>query len=523
MKRILFYIILSILLVVCIVPLSSLAVSWAVVSSELWQHLWDYLLGNYFQNTISLAVLVCSATLIVGGLSAFLVEFYEFPLRGFFSYAFYVPLIFPPYVLGFIYLGLSESLSNANHSFSVSGLTGACLSLTVGLFPYVYLFGKLGFEQLGSRALEVGKSMGLGFLASLRKIVIPMTLPWFASGVLLVLLEVLADFGTVSIFSVDTFSVGIFKTWYGFFDIRGASQLSSLLLVFALMVFLLKKKVDAKQNTSSKGKVPVKKVVLTGYRSAGAVGFCLAVVAASVFLPLFQLLFWVGETASFTAFAAILDEAVNTFWLGLWVSIIVVLVAVTAAELNRQLRGPKIAETLIRLPSIGYAVPGAVLAVAVYLPSMAGIEFLESSSSLDLGFLRGGIAIMLFGLFLRFYAVGFSSIKEKYDSLSQSLDEASHSLGVTGGSLFRKVRFPLLYRPILFSALFTFVDTIKEMPLTLMTRPIGMDTLSVKIFEWTSEGEWEKAALPSLAIVLIGVIPIFYMAAREERGGKARG
>jgi iron(III) transport system permease protein len=516
-------------------PLSVILFSFIHSTKEIWQHLAQNLLADLLLNTAVLTVGVLTLTLILGVSLAWLTGVCDFPGRKLFTWALLLPLAMPTYVLAFIALGLldySGPVQTLLRSWFPTGkiwfpqvrsAAGIILVMSLALYPYVYLLARSAFRTQGKRALEAAQSLGLNRISSFFKVAFPMARPWIAGGLLLVLMEALADFGAVSIFNFDTFTTAIYKAWYGFFSLSAAAQLSSMLVIIVFVVIAAEQKIRRKMQFTQIGRHDMEfdRIRLTGWQRWAATLFASTVMLIAFVIPFIQLVIW-----SFQIFS----EEFNYRYLGfLGRSLFFALLATGAvcfcslllAYAQRHHRD-KITQAFIRISTLGYALPGAVLAVGIVIVIASADRLLGGMIKTIAGFepgslIQGTIMTVIAAYMVRFMAVGYNSISSAMHRINTNLDEASISMGVKGFSLLRRIHIPILKNGILTASMLVFVDVMKEMPITLMTRPFGWDTLAVKIFELTSEGEWERAALPAVALVLGGLIPVIILTKQTER------
>jgi iron(III) transport system permease protein len=349
-----------------------------------------------------------------------------------------------------------------------------------------------------------------------------MARPWIAGGTMLALMETLADFGTVAVFNYDTFTTAIYKTWFGLFSLSAASQLASILVLIVLLVILAEQASRSRLRYTAAGRhARQERIVLEGWHKWLASAWAGGVFAAAFVIPMIPLLQWASEV-----FMQDFDERYLGF---LWHSLLLggmaaaLTAAVALALAYTRRRHPDAAtRAAVRIATLGYAVPGAVLAVGIFIPlAWLDNQFIALSQTL-FGhhpglLLQGTLLVMLPAYLTRFLAVAYNPLESQMQRITRSLDEAAASLGVTGAALLRRVHLPVLRGGLLTALALVFVDVMKEMPITLMTRPFGWDTLAVRIFEMTSEGEWERAALPAVALVLAGLIPVILLIRNSER------
>jgi len=516
-------------------PLAVILWSFSYQTQEIWQHLARHILADLLLNTAVLAAGVLSITLILGVSLAWLTSVCDFPGRKIFTWALLLPIAMPTYVLAFVSLGIMDFSGPVQTFFrtlipaskdwfpNVRSAGGIIIVMSLALYPYVYLLARGAFRTQGRRAMEAAQSLGWSRTWAFFKVALPMARPWIAGGLLLVLMEALADFGAVSIFNFDTFTTAIYKAWFGFFSLPAAAQLSSILVIIIFVVIAVEQKTRQKMQFTQSGRSEgqLDRIKLQGWRKWAAALFALAVLLIAFVIPFAQLLIWSAE---------IFNQEFNFRYLGfLWRSLFFALLAsasvvfcsILLAYANRRNKD-RLTRFCLRISTLGYALPGTVLAVGVVIAITAVDKQLADILKTYLGYekgtlIQGTILTVVVAYLVRFMAVGYNSVSSAMHRITHNLDEVSLSLGVKGFSLLRKVHIPILRTGLLTAAMLVFVDVMKEMPITLMTRPFGWDTLAVKIFELTSEGEWERAALPAVALVLGGLIPVIILTKQTEK------
>ena len=516
-----------------LIPLAVVLSSIFSPSEEIWQHLAEHVLPDLLTNTLWLVLGVGTLVALLGVSLAWLTAVCEFPCRRFFSWGLLLPLALPAYVTGFVYIGLLDftgpvqsALREAFGSLPwfprIRSAGGVILVMSLALYPYVYLLARNAFLTQGKRALEAAQSLGHGRWRGFFHVALPMARPWIAGGTMLALMETLADFGTVAVFNYDTFTTAIYKTWFGMFSLAAASQLASILVLIVLLIILAEQASRSRMRYASPGRhARQERIRLEGWKRWLAFGYAATVFALAFAVPLAQLLQWTA-----TVFRRDFDERYLDFlWHSLLLGGLAALLTAFAALVivyARRSHTDRLTRFAVRVSVLGYAVPGAVLAVGIFIPLawLDGQLILWSKALFDHDpgiLLQGTLFVMLPAYLTRFLAVAYNPLESQMQRITRSLDEVSRSLGVTGAAMLRRVHLPIL-RGGLFSALaLVFVDVMKEMPITLMTRPFGWDTLAVRIFEMTSEGEWERAALPSVALVIAGLLPIALLIRNTEK------
>ena len=523
---------------VTVLPLLVIALSFADVNADIWAHLSEFVLPRLLANTALLLLGVGVGVLLLGVPLGWLVAVHEFPGRRVFNWALMLPLAMPAYVMAFTQIGLLD-FSGVLQSWlrevwgssawfpPIRSRGGVVLVMSLALYPYVYLLARDAFASQGRRALEAAQSLGLSPWQGFWRVALPMARPWLIGGVSLALMEALADFGTVSIFSFDAFTTAIYKAWFAMFSLSSASQLSSLLvlLVFAL-IWLEQRLRGGRAYHAGRLAQPQPRLPLHGWPAALACGFASLVLLLAFVLPLGQLLVWVARVWEADLDARYIDFVWHSLALAIMAAGLVTLCALALSYAQRRDPSPT-ARLWVRLATLGYAVPGTVLAVGLFIPVAAldnlliawlGAALPEGTTAI----FKGTLAVMLLAYLARFAAVGFSSVDAAMQRITRSQEETARSLGVAGFALLRRVHVPMLRGGLLTAVLMVCVDVMKEMPITLMTRPFGWDTLAVRIFEMTSEGEWERAALPAVALVLVGLLPVLLLARASSHTGARR-
>ena len=500
-----------------------------------WSHLIDFVLTDYILNSIYLIAGVSILSLLFGVGTAWLVTNYDFLGRGWQEWALILPLAVPPYILAYTFTSLFDSYGSANeimrYIFSaedekaffpnVRNLYGAILVFSSTLYPYVYLTTRVAFLNQSRTLIESGKLLGLDNKSVFYKLALPMARPAIIAGLALVVMETLSDFGAVEHFAVPTFTIGIYRTWFGMYDLNTAMQLSSLLLIFVAIFLLVERLERNKLAYSYAGSTfkPINKIKLTGWKNYLAFIFCFVPLFIGFFLPILEILNWAINYTSESFFSNnFLSSFFNTIFLGLLAGIICTSFAFLFNFLKRFERGTFL-KTISFVLSLGYAIPGLVLAVGIIqFFSMLDNNFLRSF--LDF-VLTGSILGLLLAYVVKAYALANNSIESGFQRIDSAIDDISLSLGTNKTKMFFKVHFPLMKTSILTSLILVISEIIKELPATLILRPFNFDTLAVTTYIYAAEERMFEAATPAMMIVLIGLIPIFFLSRiiKESRPG----
>jgi iron(III) transport system permease protein len=516
-----------------LIPLSILAFAWLEPAWDIWRHLQETLLSRLLLNTLTLVIGVSTGTLLLGISLAWLTGACEFPGRKHFSWSLLLPLAMPTYVLAFVSLGIFDFSGPVQTQLrawfgrsiwfpDMRSAGGVILVMTLALYPYVYLLTRNAFRTQGKRALEAAESLGCTPVGGFFRVVLPMARPWIAGGVTLVMMEALADFGAVSIFNYDTFTTAIYKTWFGFFSLPAAAQLSSLLVAMVFLLVALEQRLRKRMRFAQSRLAPqADRVQLTGTCRWLATGYCSLILSIAFLLPSLQLFRWSLNVFHEEFDSRYLGLLGHSLLLALIAAVVITAVALLLSYAGRR-HSDRLTHALIRTATLGYALPGTVLAVGIFIPlawlDNLMIDLAHNLFGIDIPqLLQGTVLIMIVAYTIRFMAAGFKSIDSSMHRVTTNIDEASRLMGLRGIKLLASVHLPMLRGGIFTALTLAFVDVMKEMPITLMTRPFGWDTLAVKIFELTSEGEWERAALPALTLVLCGLLPIVLLMRETDK------
>ena len=509
-------------------PIIFLLSSWWNVDTELWRHLWDTQLLGLVVNTLILLFGVGVGVTVIGVGLAWLTALCDFPGRRFFDWALILPLAVPAYVLAFVALGIFDFGGPAQSLLRQFGMTGyfdirgpvtVVTVMTLVLYPYVYLLARSAFLSQGTELLDVAQTLGVGRRSAFFRVAIPAARPGIVAGVSLALMEALADFGAVAIFGFDTFTTAIYKSWYSLFSLHTAAQLASLLLLFVVLTVFTERGMRSRitKLPSSHRQAPRQRIVLGRFWGGFATISASLVVVCAVFIPLWQLSSWVFGAFSEVALIDFYELALRTIGLGILAALCIVPLAMFSAFTCRRANITFLPEVM----GLGYALPGSVLAVGIML-CLAMADQVRVSAGEIFGFswspvFLGSLFGMLVAYLIRFFRPGYGAIDSAMSRVKPSYLEAGALMGVNRTRRFLGISLPLILPGVLTASLIVFVDVIKEMPASLLLRPFGWDTLAIKIYELTSEGEWQRAALPSLFLVLVSFAPVILLIRQSRR------
>jgi iron(III) transport system permease protein len=512
-------------------PVVSVLMSFFSGAGDTWAHLASTTLPRYVLNTAMILVLVTLGVVSIGVVSAWLVTAYRFPGRDILEWALLLPLAMPAYVMAYAYTdwlqftGAVQSTLRALTGWQareywfpeVRSLPGAAVMLSFALYPYVYIVARTAFHDLSRSAIEAGRLAGYGPLGAFLRVAVPLARPAIVAGSALALMETLADFGTVSYFALEVFTTGIFKAWLSLGDSVAAAQLSSCLLGFVVLLLALERANRGRAAYHGPAPRRARPHRLHGGFAVLACVACAAPVAFGFALPALLLgrLAW-GEGGAMAQRVATLIG--NSFTIAALTALIAVTAALVMAYAARLTRSPLVAGAN-RLAGLGYAVPGAVIAVGVLVPlgrldnALAG--WLEETFRIQPGLLlTGTIAALVYAYLVRLLAVALQTTEAGLAKIRPSMEDAARSLGATPAGALARVHVPLLAPNLATAALLVFVDVLKELPATFALRPFNFDTLAVEAYNLAKDERLAEAALPSLAIVAAGLAPVIYVSRR---------
>lgn len=523
---------------VAIAALLALPVLWVAASlaqpaSDVWRHIASTLLGAYVANTAILVALVACGVLSIGVLSAWLIASYRFPGARVLEWALVLPLAMPAYVMAYAYtdwLQFTGPVQGALRALTgwqareywfpeIRSLGGAALVLALALYPYVYLIARTAFREMPRSSLEAGRLAGLSAWGTFFGVALPLARPAIAAGTALALMETLADFGTVSYFALEVFTTGIFKAWLAMGDRVAAAQLSSCLLGFVVLVIALER--ASRGRAAFHATAPAKPVppqLLRGGAAALATLACALPVVLGFLVPAAILVELAASEPQLRWSARLVGLVGNSFTVSGVTAVAAVLLALVMAYAARLSRS-RVALTANRVAALGYAMPGAVIAIGVLVPLaqldnwLAGL--VESVTGAPSGLLlTGSIAALVYALLVRFLAVALSTTEAGLARITPSMEDAARSLGASPAATLARVHAPLVARSLATAGLLVFVDVMKELPATFALRPFNFDTLAVEAYHLAKDERLAEAAVPSLVIVAVGLVPLVALSRR---------
>ena len=524
-------------------PILVIVGSLATPSPEVWRHLAETVLGDYISNTLLLALGVVVGTLIIGVPAAWMTTMCRFPGVRIFEWALLLPLAMPAYIIAYTYTGSLDyagPIQTLIREWSgwgygdywfpqVRSIWGAMVMLSLVLYPYVYLMARASFLGQSVTVLEVSRTLGHSPWSAFFRIAMPMARPAIVAGVSLALMETLADYGTVQYFGVSTFTTGIFRTWFGLGDSGAAAQLAAMLLGFVVILIMVERH-SRKQARYHHGSVnalrPLAGFHLSGWKRFSAILLCLIPVLFGFLLPALQLSFWAVETWEEMVDSSFIRLIWNSLSLAGGTALLALLLALLLAYGIRS-HPHRLTRIAVRIASLGYSIPGVVIAIGVLLPLAWFDNQLDSVMRSQFGIssgllLSGTLVALMFGYLIRFLAVALQTVESGYGKITPHIDEAAQSLGTHRNELLMKIHLPMLKGSLITALLLVFVDIMKELPATLVLRPFNFNTLAVRAFELASDERLADSSTAALAIIATGLIPVILLSHTITRSRSRR-
>ncbi|MEH6826151.1 MAG: iron ABC transporter permease [Motiliproteus sp.] len=522
---------LAVALLVCL-PIAS--VFWIALfpNENIWSHLAATVLPHYVATTLWLMAGVGALSVLLGVGSAWLVTMCQFPGRRLFEWALLLPFAVPAYVIAYVYTDLLEYSGpvqimlrelfgwRSAHDYwfpDIRTLGGAILMLALVLYPYVYMLARAAFLEQSANVQAASRTLGCTPWQSFYRVSLPMARPGIAVGLSLVLMETINDFGTVDYFAVKSLSAAIYDTWLNMGNLGGAAQIASMLLIFVVILMSLERIGRAQQkNFSGADRYrALDTYQLKGWRAAAAVLACGLPFVAGFVVPILVLGNYALRHFESSWTAEFLTIAGNSFVLSAIAALLCCLIGLLLAY-SKRLHSSKLLLTAVRASGLGYALPGAVLAIGVIIPFAAFDNsldaFMREQFGVSTGLLLSGSAFaIVFAYVVRFLTVATGSIESSLAKVTPTMDMASRSLGHNSFKTLRRVHLPLIRGGLLTGALVVFVDCMKELPATLILRPFNFDTLATQVYQYASDEMIEQSALSALLIVLVGLIPVILL------------
>ncbi|MCV2885566.1 iron ABC transporter permease [Aestuariibacter sp. AA17] len=521
-------------------PIFVIYFSWGAFDTSVWSHLADTVLSDYIINSLLLAIGVGLGALVLGTTTAMIMARYNFVGRRILNWLLLLPLAMPAYIIAYTYTGILDFMGPVQSALrditgwgygdytfpDIRSLEGAILVMSLVLYPYVYMLAKTAFSEQPASLYQASQSMGVTKYQHFLKVTLPLARPALITGAALAMMEAFADYGTVQYFGISTFTTGIFRTWFGLGDGIAAAQLSSVLCTFVFVTLVLEKMSRRKIQYFHQGQNHQSQTRKQLGMAKGAAAFflCLLPPLFGFILPSIQLGYWATltyKTAWDEQFTALV---LNSLFIALAAAVVVVTLALLLTYGKRLKKTPLLSGN-VGVVSLGYAIPGTVIAVGILLPlgwADHAINALWKSWTGELLGLvfSGTVFALLFAYSIRFLAVAIHNIESGLGRITPSMDNAARSLGASPIRVLKQIHIPMLRASVLSAALLVFVDVLKELPATLILRPFNFNTLAVRSFELASDERLVDAAMPALAIVLVGLVPVILLTRAIDRASQ---
>ena len=481
-------------------------------------YLWNTVLIDYTFNTFYLILITSLFTLLFGLFPAWIISNYRFIGRNFYDLVLFLPLAIPSYIMGFTYIdilsftGPVQSFLRNNFPwlasyFNIDYMQIETLGVLLGLalYPYVYAAARVAFSLLGSNYIDLSKSLGLSTIKSFYKIILPLSRPAIFSGLFLVFMEVLNEYGAVKYFGINTYTTGIFKAWFSLGDIGTAIQLACLLLLVVFFFFVLEKISSSKTkffyetNALVQRLIYVSKDKLLLFHLVCSIPFILG-----FFIPFIFIVNNVFQTYSSINFVRLFTLSFNTIFVSSLSSFIIIIVALFFLFIEK-ISKTKINTIISHLISLGYAIPGAVIGLGLI---MLFSNIIDSFFSVSL---IGSFYVLIYAYVIRFLAVGKSPIKSSLEKHPESYDDTGKNLGLGPFKLLQKIHLPINKFALISAFIVTFIDIMKELPITLILRPFNFDTLATQTYEFAIEEMLPLSSAYSLSIIIIGSMLLLFL------------
>ena len=497
------------------------------------EHLMRGVLWRYLGNAALLLIGVCVLSFVCGSVGAWLVTMYRFPGSKLFRWMLILPMAMPAYVLAMIYGYLFEPAGPLQELFrditglkfgeypslDLRNLSGAILMLSLALYPYIYIILRHSFAQHSCHLLDSARVLGISGQKVFHKIALPVTRPALVVGLSLVGMETLADFGTVSFYGVPSFTTGIYRTWYGAGDLIGAAKLSAMLLLLVGGILWIERyqRKEARYYNTTALYHPLPVEQLLGFKAFSAFLFCALPVFFGFLLPVILLGCWSLDISGVWFDAFTWAAMGNALFTGVCVVILALSIALTFAFMMRHFPQNKILHLMVRFAGLGYAIPGSVIAVGVLLPMLWVDKHIANAAEnwfgWDVGLLiTGSIAAIVLACTIRFMAIALGSVESSLQSITPTMDDAAKILGHSRYSIMSHIHLPMIREGILMAVIMLFVDTIKELPATILLRPFNFETLAIRTYELAMDEQLFAAAAPALLMVTLSLIPVGILA-----------
>ncbi|HMQ08243.1 MAG TPA: iron ABC transporter permease [Saprospiraceae bacterium] len=506
------------------IPLLTIVTQLFDSPGESWGHVKEFVLWTYLIETVLLMTGVMIFIFFIGVSSAWFVARYEFPGRKYFEWLLILPLAYPGYIMAYAYTGIFDytgfiysflrnhiGLQSGSSLIELKNMGGAIFILGVTLYPYVYLLSRTAFQRQSKIYQETSILLGRGYSYTFRKIALPLSRPAIVAGLTLAAMEVLNDYGTVKYLGIQTFTAGIFRAWFSLGDVTTAVYIAAILLIFVFIILLLENKQRGLQQYTDTSSRSIPRIQLSGRWKWGVYGYLSGLFVIAFIFPFFQLCLWSFENLEKFINTSFYWLIIKSFSLAACSGFIIVIIALTILYTVR-ITPLRWLQQLSKWATLGYAIPGAVIAIGIMIPViqldrwMSDIPWFSSKLVIS-----GSLLGLIFAYMVRFLAVGFNPLEGGFSRIGKHVNEMSRMSGKNSVITLLKIDLPLLKTSMAGAFILTFIDLMKELPLTLILRPFNFDTLATKTFDLATNEMIAESAIPALIIVLTGIIPVIIL------------
>lgn len=515
-KSSLLIVIISLLLAI---PVFAILISLFKGTGEMWEHITSYFLIDYIQNSIILLLGSGIICFVIGTSSAWVVSRYKFKGRKIVEWLLFMPLAIPSYIVAYSYVGLfgygGSFIKFINYlgfnnidNIEMMNIYGLVWVLSFSLYPYVYASTRLIFQSYPTRLKDTASLLGASKNKYFFKIALPLASPAIIGGLFLVFMEVLNDYGAAKYYGINTFTTGIFRTWTALEDLQSSIYLSAILVVLVFVLVLIVKWLRGRKSYNlktynSNDQDEIYRKDLKGLKKIIFLTIVFVPILFGFLFPFLQLIIWGIQTFESMFNSDLLNIGIQTLFLGISTSIIVVFLATSLIYLSKW-NYLKQLNVTSKLATLGYVIPGAIIGIGVIKSSHSITEYFSTYHNIKIGYIiYNSILVLIYAYVFRFIAVAFNSIESNTLKLSKSLSESSNLLGFGKIKTFFKIDFPLIKNALLTSFILVFIDVIKELPLTLILKPYNLSTLAIKAYEYAEDERVAEAALPALFLIFI--------------------
>ncbi len=512
---------------IVIIPLFILCYNFFTQKSDVWQHLVDTVLTLYITNTLIACLGIGFFSLVIGISTAWVVSVYRFPGRKIFNWALMLPLAIPSYVAAYTYAGIfdytgviqtySKNIFGADTGrLDIMTMENIILILSFVLYPYVFIICRASFSSQSASIIDAAKLFGHSSAKRFFKIILPLARPAIISSAVIVIMEVLNDYGAMKYFGISTFTVAIIQVWFAFNDVNAAIRLSMYLMFIVLAIILAENMFRGKAKYDTSGGIykPLQATKIYGAGKWIPFMICFIPLLIGFIIPTFQLIIWAFKTASTVVSDKFWILVSNSFLLATISSVVIVALGLLLVYTTR-INYSKFIKSLVKISSIGYILPGAVAAVGVLVPFLfihnILINWLEINYNPMFGLIIGSFLALGFAYLVRFLVLAINPLESTLEKAGKNIEEAARSLGASNWKILLKIDIPILKNAILAALILIFVNILKEIPLTIILRPFNFDTLAIKGFELAKNEQVAESAILSLLIILVGLIPILFL------------